>query len=102
MFNKVILMGNLTRDPELRYTPQGTSVCTANRPTQADNILKRAARSLLRADYRSGAGRLKTARKGASMKSLPRMCVSSHGKRGPLITVRLEEEKLFVLMKQLK
>ncbi len=27
MFNKVILMGNLTRDPELRYTPQGTSVC---------------------------------------------------------------------------
>jgi len=27
MFNKVILMGNLTRDPEIRYTPQGTSVC---------------------------------------------------------------------------
>lgn len=27
MFNKVILVGNLTRDPELRYTPQGTSVC---------------------------------------------------------------------------
>lgn len=27
MFNKVILIGNLTRDPELRYTPQGTSVC---------------------------------------------------------------------------
>lgn len=27
MFNKVILMGNLTRDPEVRYTPQGTSVC---------------------------------------------------------------------------
>ena len=25
-FNKVILMGNLTRDPELRYTPQGTAV----------------------------------------------------------------------------
>ena len=25
-FNKVILMGNLTRDPELRYTPTGTAV----------------------------------------------------------------------------
>lgn len=25
-FNKVILMGNLVRDPELRYTPQGTAV----------------------------------------------------------------------------
>jgi single-strand DNA-binding protein len=28
MFNKVILIGNLTKDPELRYTPQGTPVCT--------------------------------------------------------------------------
>lgn len=26
--NKVILIGNLTRDPELRYTPQGTAVVT--------------------------------------------------------------------------
>lgn len=26
--NKVQLIGNLTRDPELRYTPQGTPVCT--------------------------------------------------------------------------
>lgn len=25
--NKVILIGNLTRDPELRYTPQGNAVC---------------------------------------------------------------------------
>src|SRR5687768_1447043 len=25
-FNKVILIGNLTRDPELRYTPKGTAV----------------------------------------------------------------------------
>ncbi|MCK4282883.1 MAG: single-stranded DNA-binding protein [Candidatus Brocadiae bacterium] len=25
--NKVLLMGNLTRDPELRYTPNGTPVC---------------------------------------------------------------------------
>jgi single-strand DNA-binding protein len=26
--NKVTLIGNLTRDPELRYTPSGTAVCT--------------------------------------------------------------------------
>lgn len=28
MLNKVILMGNLTRNPELRYTPNGTPVAT--------------------------------------------------------------------------
>ena len=27
-FNKVFLVGNLTKDPELRYTPQGTAVAT--------------------------------------------------------------------------
>ncbi len=27
-FNQVILMGNLTRDPELRATPNGQSVCS--------------------------------------------------------------------------
>lgn len=26
--NKVVLLGNLTRDPELKYTPSGTAVCT--------------------------------------------------------------------------
>lgn len=26
--NKVTLIGNLTRDPELKYTPTGTAVCT--------------------------------------------------------------------------
>ena len=26
-FNKVILMGNLTRDPEMRVTPNGHSIC---------------------------------------------------------------------------
>src|SRR2546421_12996479 len=25
-FNKVILLGNLTRDPEMRYTPKGSAV----------------------------------------------------------------------------
>lgn len=39
--NRVELIGNLTRDPELRYTPQGTAVCTfgvaTNRTWQTDN-----------------------------------------------------------------
>jgi single-strand DNA-binding protein len=26
-FNQVVLVGNLTRDPELRYTPGGAAVC---------------------------------------------------------------------------
>src|SRR3990167_8529793 len=26
--NKVLLIGNLTRDPELRYTPSGAAVCS--------------------------------------------------------------------------
>src|SRR5437868_7282444 len=26
-FNKVILLGNLTRDPEIRYTPKGSALC---------------------------------------------------------------------------
>ncbi|MBI5142684.1 MAG: single-stranded DNA-binding protein [Nitrospirae bacterium] len=28
MYNKVILVGNLVRDPETRFTPQGTQVAT--------------------------------------------------------------------------
>jgi single-strand DNA-binding protein len=39
--NRVELIGNLTRDPELRYTPQGTAVCTlgiaTNRSWQTEN-----------------------------------------------------------------
>lgn len=27
-FNKIVVVGNLGRDPELRYTPQGTAVCS--------------------------------------------------------------------------
>src|SRR3990167_8398349 len=43
--NKVLLIGNLTRDPELRYTPSGAAVCTfsvaTNRSyTSADGIKK--------------------------------------------------------------
>jgi len=39
--NQVQLIGNLTRDPELRYTPQGTAVCSfglaTNRGWTTDN-----------------------------------------------------------------
>ena len=30
MFNKVIMMGNLTAEPEIKYTAQGTSLCKLN------------------------------------------------------------------------
>ena len=42
--NKVILIGNLTRDPELRYTPQGHAVCSfgvaTNREWKTDGEAK--------------------------------------------------------------
>jgi len=34
--NKVMLIGNLTRDPELRYTPQGTAVANFGVATNRD------------------------------------------------------------------
>lgn len=34
--NKVLLIGNLTRDPEVRYTPQGTAVCQFGLATNRD------------------------------------------------------------------
>lgn len=34
--NKVMLIGNLTRDPEMRYTPQGAAVCTFGVATNRD------------------------------------------------------------------
>ncbi len=37
-FNKVILLGNLTRDPEVRYTPNGTAV--ANFPIAINRRFK--------------------------------------------------------------
>jgi single-strand DNA-binding protein len=40
-YNKVMLIGNLTRDPEVRYTPKGSAVCdiglAVNRVYTADN-----------------------------------------------------------------
>ena len=45
--NKVMLIGNLTREPELRYTPQGTAVCSfglaTNREWNVDGQKKEAA-----------------------------------------------------------
>lgn len=43
MFNRVILIGNLTRDPEIRYTPSGVAVATIpiavnSRYRQADEM----------------------------------------------------------------
>ena len=44
-FNKVLLMGNLTRDPEVRYTPKGTAVAelgiAVNRIYSGENGEKR-------------------------------------------------------------
>jgi single-strand DNA-binding protein len=44
-FNKVILLGNLTRDPEVRYTPKGSAVCdlgiAVNRQYTLENGEKR-------------------------------------------------------------
>src|SRR5436853_1279556 len=44
-FNKVILLGNITRDPEVRYTPKGTAVTelgmAVNRVYTAENGEKR-------------------------------------------------------------
>lgn len=43
MYNRIILIGNLTKDPELRYTPQGTPVASFriavnSRYKQADDL----------------------------------------------------------------
>ena len=44
-FNKVVLLGNLTRDPEVRYTPKGSAVAdlgiAVNRQYTLDNGEKR-------------------------------------------------------------
>jgi single-strand DNA-binding protein len=31
-FNKVMLIGNLTRDPEIKYTPKGTAIADIGLP----------------------------------------------------------------------
>jgi len=39
MLNKTLIIGNLTKDPELKYTPQGTAVC--NLRIASNHIIKR-------------------------------------------------------------
>ena len=39
MLNKTLIIGNLTKDPELKYTPQGTAVC--NLRVASNHIIKR-------------------------------------------------------------
>jgi len=56
-FNKVILAGNLTRDPELRYTPKGTAVAAS--PWRQPHLEKRERRKQGRGQFR-GRGRLGT------------------------------------------
>lgn len=38
MLNKIVLMGRLTRDPELRYTPQNVPVCTITLAVDRDFV----------------------------------------------------------------
>jgi single-strand DNA-binding protein len=38
-YNKVILMGNLTRDPDLRYIPSGVAVCEFSLAVQQSHKL---------------------------------------------------------------
>lgn len=44
MLNKTLMIGNLTKDPELRYTPQGMAVCNlrlaSNRKYKSGEELK--------------------------------------------------------------
>ena len=94
--NKVMLIGNLTRDPELRYTPQGTAVCTFGLSTNREwvdasgqkqessefhnlvawtklaeicyNFFSREERSTFRVDFRREIGKDKMALRGAKRK----------------------------------
>ena len=44
-FNKVILIGNLTRDPELKTLPKGTTVCNLSLAVNRTNSLQYPQRS---------------------------------------------------------
>ncbi len=36
--NRVVLVGNLTRDPELRHTPSGMAVCSISRTRRGNSV----------------------------------------------------------------
>ena len=83
--NKVFLIGNLTRDPELRYVPSGTAVasfglatnrryvlsewwCGAGWPRYAVNISLKDGRCLLREGCSIGHGMAPAERNAAPLK----------------------------------
>jgi len=80
--NHVVLMGNLTRDPELRYTPNGTAVC------QVGLGLSRR--------YRDGAGELQQERSFVEVVMWGKQAeaVAAHMTRGRAVFVegRLRQE----------
>lgn len=39
-FNEIVVVGNLGRDPELRYTPQGTAVCSFSMATNEKDTVR--------------------------------------------------------------
>ena len=104
--NRVVLTGNLTRDPELRSTPSGTSVCSlriasntrrkdnarasgstspttsaspsgARRARTAPASCPRAARSASTGAWSGASGRARTATSASRSRSSPTPCSSS-------------------------
>ena len=111
-FNKVILIGNLTKNPELRYTPSGTPVtnfglAVNRRYRQADDLkeevcyidivvfgkqaehcgqyLSKGNGVIVDGGYSNAGGRRKTVRSGVSMKWSPRPSRSCPSGRSPVL-----------------
>ena len=60
-FNKVILMGNLTRDPQVRYTPSG-KCCHRTRARRQSDLVRQADKLQKRRHHLCGRHRLGTHR----------------------------------------
>ena len=78
-FNSVVLLGNLTRDPELRYTPEGVPVCSfalaVNGRTQSkEDGARRAALFDVEAWRRLGEISAATLKKGRQVLVLGELC----------------------------
>ena len=70
-FNKVILMGNLTRDPEVRFTPSGTPLSRAYSQTSAKM------RSHRRTDVSSGSGAWRRSFSSQRGNAIPSHCMKA-------------------------